>query len=323
MPIAAPRGEHLLVLGGTSEASALVAALADRTPLMPFPDDAFDCREPSVSPPPRGDGFGVEVAQAGPHRSIRHQSQLRPLPHKREEADRQTCASTGSGIAITLSLAGRTASPRPAPVPTRTGGFGGVEGLALWIAENGVTRVVDATHPFAAQISRNAASACARSGTPLLRLRRPAWEQGAGDRWIEVADMAAAADALGPVPRRVFLTIGRQELAAFARAPHHAYHARMIEPPGDVRPPRLTVIRARGPFPVEDEQRFLREEDIEILVSKNAGGAAACAKIAAARTCGLPVVMVRRPAAPDVETVETVDAVLAWLRAAHTDSLRP
>ena len=120
-----------------------------------------------------------------------------------------------------LSLAGRTANPRPSPLPTKTGGFGGAEGLARWLTEHRTDAVVDATHPFAAMMSRNAAAACFRLGLPLLGLRRPPWRAQPGDRWIEVVTMADAVPALGPTPRRAFLTIGRLELAPFATAPQH------------------------------------------------------------------------------------------------------
>lgn len=217
-------------------------------------------------------------------------------------------------FAVTLSLAGRTAGPREAPVPTRVGGFGGARGLADWLHARAIARVIDATHPFAARISHNAASACAQTRTPLLAIRRPAWEAEPGDRWIEVGDMVAAVEALGLEPRRVFLTIGRQELASFARAPIHDYVVRTIEPIGDALPvPRLVAIAARGPFTLEAETTFLKEEGIELLVSKNSGGAATFAKIAAARDLGLPIVMVRRPILPEVEAVTEVAAALAWL----------
>lgn len=220
-------------------------------------------------------------------------------------------------FAVALSLAGRTKGPLVAPVSTRVGGFGGALGLADWLRVHDVARVIDATHPFAARISHNAAEACLQTATPLLGVRRPAWEAVAGDRWIEAADMAAAVDALGAAPRRVFLTIGRQELASFARAPQHSYHVRTIEPIGAALPvPRLVPISARGPFSREAEAEFLSAAGIEMLVSKNSGGAATYAKIAAARDLGLPVVMVRRPSLPDIEFVSEIEDALAWLHAA-------
>ena len=219
-------------------------------------------------------------------------------------------------LSATLSLAGRTSFPKPAPVPTRIGGFGGVEGLGRWLTEHRVGAVVDATHPFAAVISRNAAAACAQRGVPLLALRRPPWQAQAGDRWIDVPTMPDAVAALGPTPRRVFLTVGRLELPAFAAAPQHAYMVRTIEPIGDALPvPHVIAIRARGPFNEADERRLMQEHGIEVVVTKNAGGAATFGKIAAARALGLPVVMVARPPKPDALTVESVDAGLAWIEA--------
>jgi len=219
-------------------------------------------------------------------------------------------------LSATLSLAGRTSFPKPAPVPTRIGGFGGVEGLGRWLTEHRVGAVVDATHPFAAVISRNAAAACAQRGVPLLALRRPPWQAQAGDRWIDVPTMPDAVAALGPAPRRVFLTVGRLELPAFAAAPQHAYMVRTIEPIGDALPALdVVTIQDRGPFGETDERRLMQEHGIEVVVTKNAGGAATYGKIAAARALGLPVVMVARPPKPDVLTVESVDAGLAWIEA--------
>ncbi|MCJ2043267.1 cobalt-precorrin-6A reductase [Methylobacterium sp. J-078] len=220
----------------------------------------------------------------------------------------------GDPHGVTLSLAGRTSQPKAQPVPTRIGGFGGAEGLAAWLAQDRTDLVVDATHPFAAQMSANAAEACARTGTRLLAIRRPAWEPVSGDRWTTVPDMAAAALELGPEPRRVFLTIGRQEVGAFAAAPQHDYVVRAIEGI-DLAVPRLTSIRARGPFDAAAEAAFLAEGAIEVLVSKNSGGDATYGKIAAARALGLAVVMVARPEKPDVPSVPDVAAALAGIAA--------
>lgn len=213
-----------------------------------------------------------------------------------------------------LSLAGRTRSPVAPPIPFRTGGFGGVDGLKAYLADQKIDAVVDATHPFAAQISRNAADACRDLAVPLAVLTRPAWRRQEHDDWIRVADMTEAARALGQRPRRVFLTVGALQLAAFAAAPHHHYVVRTIEPPEAIGAlPCHRLILARGPFSLEDEVRLMRDERIEVLITKNSGGSATEAKIAAARALGIEVVMVERPAAGDVTTFESIDAVLAWI----------
>jgi precorrin-6A/cobalt-precorrin-6A reductase len=219
------------------------------------------------------------------------------------------------GLAARVSLAGRTQAPKPLALPTRIGGFGGVEGLARYLRESGVKMMVDATHPFAAVMPFHAAEACRSAGIPLIALRRPGWEAVPGDRWIPVPDMGAATRALGETPRRVFLTIGRQELVAFAAAPEHAYLARTIDlPEEDLGLSHLTLVQARGPFTVDDEIALMRGHNIEVVVTKNAGGMATSAKLAAARALGLPVIMVERPAKPDVPTVETVEAALERLK---------
>ncbi len=222
-------------------------------------------------------------------------------------------APLAAHFAPTLSLAGRTARPRPLPVPTRIGGFGGAQGLAEYLLAEGIGQVVDATHPFAARISRNAAEACAAADVPLLAIRRPAWDRQPRDDWTEVDDMAGAAAALGEMPRNVFLTIGRQEVSAFLAAPQHRYFVRSIEPAG-VALPQLQAIAARGPFDRAAETRFLREAGIAVMVTKNSGGAATYAKIEAARDLGLPVVVVRRPAVPAVPWVADAQAALERLR---------
>ncbi|MGL4289233.1 MAG: cobalt-precorrin-6A reductase [Phreatobacter sp.] len=226
-------------------------------------------------------------------------------------------AGSFSAIPALVSLAGRTRAPKPLALPVRTGGFGGIDGLAAFLSENRIAAVIDATHPFAAIMPFNAEAACRMAHVPLLALRRPPWAPVAGDNWIEVETMAAAATALGTAPRRVFLTIGRQDLGAFAGAPQHHYLVRSIEPIGDALPATdVTRIEARGPFLVADEVALMRREKIDLVVSKNSGGTQTEAKLAAARRLGLAVVMVARPAKPDVSEVADIDQALAWL-AAH------
>jgi len=202
-------------------------------------------------------------------------------------------AATPGAEAI-MSFAGRTRAPS-SPIPLRSGGFGGAEGLWQYLEAEGIDVLVDATHPFAAQISRNAEIAAARGNIPLVILSRPGWMREPQDRWTEVPDMAAAAAAIGRETRRVFLAIGRLQLAAFEAAPQHDYLIRTIEP---IAPnlPHHRIIAARGPFDVEAEERLLRDEKIDVIVAKNSGAAAVFGKIAAARRLGLPVIMVERPA---------------------------
>jgi precorrin-6A/cobalt-precorrin-6A reductase len=219
-----------------------------------------------------------------------------------------------SGIDVVLSLAGRTSTPRDAGVPTRIGGFGGLEGLSRWLVDYRTELVIDATHPFAAVISRNAAQACATLGLPLLGLRRPPWVRQDGDLWIEVGTTQEAVSALGPEPRRVFLTIGRLELGPFSHAPQHHYLVRTIEPIDDaLTAPHVTALRARGPFDEASERSLLEEHRVEVLVTKNSGGPATYGKIAAARALGLPVVIVSRPHKPDVRSVATAKEAVTWI----------
>jgi precorrin-6A/cobalt-precorrin-6A reductase len=217
-------------------------------------------------------------------------------------------------LAPVLSLAGRTTHPRPQPIATRTGGFGGIEGLARFLRDYRIEAVVDATHPYADQMSAHAVAACRDTGVPLASLVRAEWQRHADDRWQVVADASAAATALGAEPRRVFLSLGRQDLDAFAAAPQHHYLARLIElPEQTVLPPDLQLLQSRGPFDRACEERLLREQHIDVMVSKNAGGGATYAKMEAARALGLPVVMIARPHKPVGLTMADVDACVAWL----------
>jgi len=213
-----------------------------------------------------------------------------------------------------LSLAGRTTNPQPQPIPVRISGFGGIDGLVKFLREETIDAVVDATHPYADQMSAHAVAACEQTGMPLASLVRPEWTREANDRWQIVANTEAAAGALGLESRRVFLSLGRQDLHVFAQAPQHHYLARLIERPDQATlPPHLRLLQARGPFDRADEERLLREERIDVLVSKNAGGAATYAKIKAARTLGLPVVMIARPHKPAGIVMMDVEACVAWL----------
>lgn len=219
-----------------------------------------------------------------------------------------------------LSYAGRVERPVQQPLPQRVGGFGGVAGLVSYLRANGITHVVDATHPFAAQMSRNAVLACAEARVPLIALSRPPWQAQSGDRWTHVPDIAGAADALEVPAARVMLAVGRMHLDEFTGNPQHFYLLRLIDAPDSPLPfPDHEVVQARGPFTVADDLALMQEYKIDLVVSKNAGGTGASAKIAAARRLGLPVIMIDRPVLPDRPQVDRPAQILAWLGHSGTD----
>lgn len=218
-----------------------------------------------------------------------------------------------------LSFAGRTRSPQLPDTAHRVGGFGGVAGLTEYLQRERIHALVDATHPFAAQMSTHAVLAARATGIPLLRVERPAWSAQPGDRFTGVRDMHAAAAALGATPKRVFLAVGRLEVAAFAAAPQHGYLIRAVDAfdAAELGLRDARVLAARGPFALEEERALLERERIEIVVSKNSGTDATYAKIEAARALQLPVILIERPQLPAADTAATVDDVLAWLTALH------
>jgi precorrin-6A/cobalt-precorrin-6A reductase len=223
-------------------------------------------------------------------------------------------------VSVTLSLAGRTASPMAQPVPVRRGGFGGVEGLTTYLNAASIDLVVDATHPYAQIISANAREATARASKPLLVLRRPAWEAIGGDRWIPVADASDAMRALPQEPANVFLALGRNDLQPFVQAPQHHYLIRSVDrvaPPLPV--PHARYLQARGPFDERQEYELLASNGIEWIVAKNSGGAATYGKIVAARLLGVPVLMIKRPPEPAVTCVGSVEGAVVWLNHALTE----
>jgi precorrin-6A/cobalt-precorrin-6A reductase len=222
---------------------------------------------------------------------------------------------------VTLSLAGRTAAPVPHAVPIRVGGFGGAEGLADYLHNERIDGLIDATHPFADTISENAAAAACQTHVRFVALQRPSWTAVAGDRWTEVSNVSEAVDAIGETSRAVFIALGRNELAAFVTAPQHRYLIRSVDPVDPPLPlPSVTYITARGPFSEAADRDLMTAHGIEVVISKNSGGAAAYGKIAAARTLGIAVIMLRRPSALDVPTVGSIDEVIAWLDHALTST---
>jgi precorrin-6A/cobalt-precorrin-6A reductase len=218
-----------------------------------------------------------------------------------------------ANIDAVYSYGGRTRAPADQPLPTRIGGFGGVSGLADYIRRESITHVIDATHPFAAEMSRNAVEACAETGTPLIALERAPWTKAAGDNWIEIPDVTAAVATLPETPAKVFLAIGRQHIAPFASKPQHAYTLRFVDPPEVPLPFAADVIVSRGPFTLEGELEMMRTRGIAWIIARNSGGNGARAKIDAARMLGLPVVMISRPRLPERLRVESVAEIMQWL----------
>lgn len=218
------------------------------------------------------------------------------------------------GVRLTSSLAGRVASPRLPPGEVRVGGFGGAEGLATWLREHGVDAFIDATHPFAGTMSFHAARAAAMTHVPLLALRRPGWVPTAGDDWHDVGSLAEAARLLPTLGRRVFLTTGRMGLAAFADLDDLWFLVRSVDAPEAPHPARMEVLLDRGPFTLAGERDLLGRHHVDVVVTKDSGGAATAPKLTAAREAGLPVVVVRRPSVPeDVPVVPDPETAAHWV----------
>lgn len=229
------------------------------------------------------------------------------------------------GAEVTSSLAGAVSSPALPVGALRVGGFGGTAGLVAYLSESAPDVVVDATHPFAATITAQAASACAATSTALLVLRRPGWVAGPQDTWTRVASLeAAAALVRATPPGTVLLTTGRRDVASFADDDTHAYVVRSVEMPAGRTPPRTTVVLDRGPYLLDGELALMRSHAVDLLVTKDSGGAQTEAKLEAARQLGLPVVVVDRPALPDrITAVASVEAVLGRLGAVHQEPTGP
>ena len=226
----------------------------------------------------------------------------------------QIHARFADGVDCVYSIAGRTDAPLLPPTATRRGGFGGVEGLEDYLRSAGCDAVIDATHPFAEQISRNAARACANTALPLLAFERPAWKKTTGDNWLEVESTAAAIDLLRQEDwKRAFVTTGRTGLKAFAEATDMFLLVRLFSRPAEsLVLPGARLLVDRGPFTVAGEIALLREYSIEVLITKASGGAATRAKLSAARALGLPVVLVRRPPRAE-QSVSSHEAALDWV----------
>jgi precorrin-6A/cobalt-precorrin-6A reductase len=227
---------------------------------------------------------------------------------------RAALARFGDCMVVTTVLAGRTRHPGPIPGQVRIGGFGGAPGLAAYMIDHAIDRLIDATHPFAAEISRHGRFAAERTGVPRLTLTRPPWRRHPLDRWIEVDSFAAAAQLVGRIGRRAWLTVGAGAIEAFAPAVSVRFVVRLIDPPSDPLPLRFhEVVLGRGPFSLAEERHLMQRHAIDVMVCKASGGAATEAKLIAARELSLPVIMVRRPPAEPGQSVESVEAALDWL----------
>lgn len=228
----------------------------------------------------------------------------------------QLVAAFGDSLRVISSLAGRTTEPVPIVGEVRRGGFGGAEGMERYLRDLRPVAVIDATHPFAAVISRNAAVAAAAAGVPRLVVTRPQWQAEPGDRWIDVADATTAADALKDFGPRVWLTLGTADVVAFAGLADRWFLIRRVEAPSGPLPlANGELVLARGPFRIEDERRLIATHRLDVLVCRASGGTATAPKLAAAREAGLPVVMIRRPPAPPGPAVNGLGEAVDWLRA--------
>ena len=231
-----------------------------------------------------------------------------------EEASRLATAALarfGEALDVITSLAGRTRHPVPPAGGVRTGGFGGADGLARYLEEERVTMLVDATHPFAARISANARAACEAAASPRMILDRAAWTPRPGDQWIDAADLEEAAALAPEYGKRAFLALGAGGLAAFRGLPGAV--VRLVDPPAAPPLEDCVVITGRGPFAEDDERRLLIEHRIDVVVSRNSGGAAAMGKISAARFLAIPVIMIKRPPAEQGARTNNVEEVCKWI----------
>lgn len=231
------------------------------------------------------------------------------------EAKRIAWALTDSGVNVIASLAGATRSPDPLPVQTRIGGFGGDPGFRAFLKKAGITAVLDATHPFAAQITARTARICADLGLPYLYCCRQGWTAETGDNWTMI-DREEDAAAHIPMGATVFLGTGRQTLERFRNLEGRRVICRQIDPPTAPFPfDGGEYLIGRPPFPVEREKELFRALGIDWLIVKNAGGTPSRTKLTAAGALGLPVLMIKRPPLPDAPVVETVEEAVAWARA--------
>jgi len=217
-----------------------------------------------------------------------------------------------AGYSVVTSLAGVTSEPMIPKGEVRTGGFGGVDGLVEYITAEKIVAIVDATHPFAEQITRHGFEAAKQTKISYVRMERRPWKPLARERWRLVPDVDGAVKALRK-DARVFVTIGRKDLPKFAARDDLSVMARSIEPPEMEVPENWRFIQGRPPFSIDDEVELMRQNKIDTLVTKNAGGKAVAAKLQAARELGIEIIMIERPIIEDIRKVRSVDQVLRFL----------
>jgi precorrin-6A/cobalt-precorrin-6A reductase len=239
------------------------------------------------------------------------------------EARELAAALVGSGKEVLSSLAGRVSRPALPAGRVRIGGFGGAEGLAAFLTANRIAALVDATHPFAARISANAATAAVRTRTPLLHLERPGWaDHPLAPSWSWASDAPAAAVAAQHA-RRPFLTTGRKSLEAFLHWDDRPAVVRVVEPPAFALPEAWALVISRGPYRYDDERQLLIDHRIDTLITKDSGGAHTVAKLEAAGDLDIPVVIIQRPSpTAQGETATTVDQAVTWVQASESRQAR-
>jgi precorrin-6A/cobalt-precorrin-6A reductase len=239
------------------------------------------------------------------------------------EARQLAAALVADGVEVISSLAGRVSNPNLPAGRVRVGGFGGTDGLADFLRRQQAAALVDATHPFAATISRNAQQAATFTSTPLVRLERPGWrDHPRAGSWTWVANTAAAREA-AQAARRPFLTIGRQSLTHFESWADRQVLVRLVDPPTSPLPQRWTVILSRGPYSYAGERRILAEHAIDVLITKDSGGTHTVAKLDAAGDLGIPTVIIARSEHPAAHHLATVDETVAWCHSLNADLSEP
>ncbi|SCA58204.1 Precorrin-6A reductase [Candidatus Terasakiella magnetica] len=221
----------------------------------------------------------------------------------------------GPDLDIIVSYAGVTGHQPDLPCQLRVGGFGGVEGLVSYLEEEGITHMVDATHPFAEKMSQHAFIAANKLKLPLVVLWREPWMPAPKDKWLEVGNMKEAVEQVERLGSKTFLTIGIKELSAFAELDEVDFVIRLVsEPKEELAFKKYETVIGRPPFSVEEERQLIRDKNIRLLVTKNSGGTATKAKIEAAREENVAVIMINRPPQEPLEYLSSPAQVLEWLR---------